>query len=253
MRFKVIIPVRYASTRLPGKPLLDIAGKPMIWHVYNRAVESGAVDVVIATDNNKIADVARDFGAQVCMTSSDHMSGTERIAEAAEALGYESDDIIVNLQGDEPLMPPSTIHQVANALDVHDSAKVSTIATELKDIDDVFNPNIVKVVINKRGYSIYFSRAPIPWERENFSSDPKLMSAPHYRHVGIYAYRVGFLQEYLKTIECDLEKYEMLEQLRILWNGGKIHVSITSETIPHGVDTAEDLENVNKILLKNNL
>ncbi|MBT4885029.1 MAG: 3-deoxy-manno-octulosonate cytidylyltransferase [Legionellales bacterium] len=248
MRFKVIIPVRYASTRLPGKPLLNIGDKPMIWHVYNRAVESGAVDVVVATDSTEIANIARDFGAQVCMTSADHMSGTERIAEAAEALGYESDDIIVNLQGDEPLMPPSIIHQVAHALDVNDSARVSTMATNIDDVDDLFNPSIVKVVINKRGYAIYFSRAPIPWERESFAKDPKLMTSPHYRHVGIYAYRVGFLQEYLKTIECDLEKCEMLEQLRMLWNGGKIHVSTTSEKIPHGVDTAEDLENVKKLL-----
>src|SRR6056300_1244568 len=237
MSFNVIIPARMDSKRFPGKPLKDISGKPMIWHVYDKAVNSGAVNVVVATDSNEIASVAKDFGAKVCMTSSDHKSGTERIAEAAEAMGYDNDDIVVNLQGDEPLMPPSIIHSVASALSVHDSAKVATVAAEIKRIDDLFNPSIVKVVTNKRGYAIYFSRAPIPWERDNFSQDPKVMGCPHFRHIGIYAYRVGFLQDYLKTMECDIEKYEALEQLRILWNSNKIHVSITDENVPIGVDT----------------
>ena len=248
MSFKVVIPARMNSVRLPGKPLVDINGQPMIKHVYDKAVNSGAVSVVIATDNNEVAEVARNFGARVCMTSSDHKSGTERIAEVAEALGYDDDDIIVNLQGDEPLMPSSIIHDVANSLDVHDSAKVATIASEITKIDDLFNPSIVKVVTNKRGYAIYFSRAPIPWERDNFASDEKTMQCKHFRHIGIYAYRVGFLQDYLKTVECDIEKYEKLEQLRILWNSNRIHVSITTEDIPIGVDTKEDLELVRERL-----
>ena len=242
MHFKVIIPARMGSKRLPGKPLIDINGKPMIQYVYDRAVNSGAVSVVIATDSSEIATVAKDFGAKVCMTSSDHKSGTERIAEAAEALGYEDEDIIVNLQGDEPLMSSSIIHDVASALDVYDNAKVATMAAPISNIDDVFNPSVVKVVTSKRGYALYFSRAPIPWERDNFSQEKPVMHCNHFRHIGIYAYRVGFLQDYLKTVECDIEKYERLEQLRILWNSQRIHVSITDEDVPIGVDTKEDLE-----------
>ncbi|MEE3003095.1 MAG: 3-deoxy-manno-octulosonate cytidylyltransferase [Pseudomonadota bacterium] len=248
MHFKVIIPARLNSTRLPGKPLAKIAGIPMIKHVYDKAVNSGAVKVVIATDSKEIADVAKDFGAHVCMTSSDHNTGTERIAEAAEALGYEKDDIIVNLQSDEPMMPPSIIHKAAYSLDIHDNAKVSTIATPIHDVKDVFNPAIVKVVMNKRGHAIYFSRAPIPWERENFSGETKTIGSVHYRHIGIYAYRVGFLQEYLKTVECEIEACEKLEQLRILWHGGRIYVSTTTEKLPIGVDTQEDLDLVRKKL-----
>ena len=250
MQFKVIIPVRYASTRLPGKPLLDIHGKTMIEHVYDRAVASGAVEVVIATDNLQIADTARDFGARVCMTSADHSSGTERIAEAVEALGYDEEDIIVNLQGDEPMMSPGMIHQLANALDLHDSARVATLATPISDVEMVFDPNIVKVALNKRNYAMYFSRAPIPWEREGFHSTPRTMTYPHYRHIGMYAYRVGFLQAYLKTIECDVEKCEMLEQLRILWNGGRIHVALTEGKVPHSVDTEADLAAVREMMSK---
>lgn len=251
MQFKVIIPVRYASTRLPGKPLLDIHGKTMIEHVYDRAVASGAVEVVIATDHLQIADIARSFGARVCMTSADHFSGTERIAEAVEALGYDEDDIIVNLQGDEPMMPPGMIHQVANALDMNDSAKVATLATKITDVNMLFDPHVVKVVLNKRHYAMYFSRAPIPWEREGFSDiSARTMDFDHYRHIGMYAYRVGFLQSYLQTIECDIEKCEMLEQLRILWNGGRIHVALTQEPVPHSVDTDADLVAVRAMMCK---
>ena len=248
MHFKVIIPARMGSKRLPGKPLIDINGKPMIQYVYDKAVNSGAVSVVVATDSNEIATVAKDFGARVCMTSSDHKSGTERIAEAAQALGYEDDDIIVNLQGDEPLMSSSIIHDVASALDVYNNAKVATMAAPINNIDDVFNPSVVKVVTSKRGYAIYFSRAPIPWERDNFSKEKPVMECNHYRHIGIYAYRVGFLQEYLKSVECDIEKFERLEQLRILWNINRIHVSITNEDVPIGFDTKEDLEIVKRKL-----
>jgi len=250
MQFKVIIPVRYASTRLPGKPLLDIHGKTMIEHVYDRAVASGAVEVVIATDNLQIADTVRGFGARVCMTSADHLSGTERIAEAVEALGYDEEDIIVNLQGDEPMMSPGMIHQVANALDLHDSARVATLATKITDVNMVFDPHVVKVALNKRNYAMYFSRAPIPWEREGFSGDTPEMTFDHYRHIGMYAYRVGFLQAYLQTIECNIEKCEMLEQLRILWNGGRIHVALTEGQVPHSVDTEADLAAVREMMSK---
>lgn len=241
MDFRVIIPVRYKSERIPGKPLQDIAGKPMIQHVYERAVQSGAESVVIATDSEKVQAVAEGFGAAVCMTSSEHESGTERLAEAVVALGYDDDEIIVNVQGDEPLVPPVVIHQIANNLIAQDNLKVATLREKIECEEDIFNPNIVKVVTNKRGYALYFSRAPLPWEQGRFIKNPPEVRCDHYRAIGIYAYRVGFLHEYMAWERCDIEEMEYLEQLRILWNCGRMHVDIAKEKMPIGVDTEEDL------------
>lgn len=252
MEFRVVIPVRYDSTRLPGKALLDIAGKPMIQHVYERAVASKAESVVIATDDQRIRKVAEGFGATVCMTSPEHKSGSERLAEAVVALGYSDDDVVVNVQGDEPMIPPGIISQVANDLLDHDNIKVATLCEPIKSVEDIFNPHIVKVAMNRRGYALYFSRAPIPWVRDQFplKPDQSFEITEHFRHIGTYAYRVGFLQEYVSWETCPLEQMESLEQLRVLWNGGRIHVSIAKEKAPIGVDTEEDLEKVRKLLKK---
>lgn len=250
MPFRIIIPVRYASTRLPGKPLEDIAGKPMVQHVYERCLDSGAESVVVATDDEKVRAACEGFGADVCMTSPDNASGTERLAEAVGALGYEDDEIVVNVQGDEPLIPPGLIRQVAEDLTVHDNTKVATLCEEITNPEDVFNPGVVKVVTNKRGFALYFSRAPIPYERDNFAQEPRVIEGPHYRHIGIYAYRVGFLEEYLQWELSPVGAKEELEQLRVLWNCGRIHVTIAKDSLAAGVDTPEDLERVRQIFAK---
>ncbi len=245
MEFRVIIPARFDSTRLPGKALVDIAGKPMIQHVYESAIKSGAEEVVIATDDKRIRQVAEDFGAVVCMTSSDHQSGTERIAEAAVALGFEDDEIIVCLQSDEPLIPPDAIRKLAEDLDEHGNVKVASLCTPITEVDELFNPHSTKVVLNRRNYALYFSHAPIPWGRDTFSDNENLqLNGSHYRHVGIYAYRVGFLEEYLSWDACPAEKMEVLEQLRILWYGCRIYMVVAKSKCPPGVDTEEDLERV---------
>lgn len=254
MDFHVIIPARLHSTRLPGKVLLTIAGKPMLQHVHERAIESGAQHVVIATDDEKVAEVAEHFGASVCMTADSHQSGTERLAEAVASLGYESDDIIVCLQADEPMMPPALIRQLAMNLEEHDHVKVATFATKLKSAEELLNPNVVKVVLNYRNYATYFSRAPIPWDRDQFSqiqsthSEKLTLSDAYHRHIGLYAYRAGFLETYSNWPSCLNERLESLEQLRILWNGYKIHVGITDISIPSGVDTQADLDRVKRLL-----
>lgn len=251
MEFRVIIPCRYGSTRFPGKPLADIAGKPMVQHVYERAVESGAESVVIATDDDRIRKVAEEFGAHVCMTSPDHTSGTERIAEAVVALGYLEDEVIVNVQGDEPLVPPVVIKQVAEDLLKYENAKVATLYEEIKTVKELWDPNIVKVVPSKRGYALYFSRAPVPWDREHFPlKEGQPLETEHFRHVGIYAYRAGFLQEYMEWESSALEQMEKLEQLRVLWNGGRVHVTPAQAVVPPDVNTEEDLKAVRKILGK---
>ena len=235
---------------MPGKPLADIGGQPLIQHVYDNAVRSCAESVVIATDSEEVKAVAEGFGARVCLTSSDHPSGTDRLAEAVVALGYEPDDVVVNLQGDEALMPPSVIQAVAHDLTNHDNIGWPPYV-KITDPEDIFNPNVVKVVLNKRGFAIYFSRAPIPWDRDQYSQGQQLTSVgPHYRHFGIYAYRVSFLQQYLSWEPSPLGSVESLEQLRVLWNGQRIHVVVTDEAIEGGVDTPEDLERVRKIIAK---
>lgn len=241
--FKVVIPARYGSTRLPGKPLLDIAGKPMIAHVCEHALEAKAEQVVVATDDQRIFDTVSRLGLQVVMTDPEHQSGTERIAEVADKLGWQADDIVVNLQGDEPLIPPDYIRDVATALAGQTQAGIATLAAKIHDSDEIFNPNAVKVVLDKNGYALYFSRAPIPWERATFPDrhDLSASALPHLRHIGMYAYTVGFLQRYCSWNASPLESVESLEQLRILWHGEKVLVQIVEQTPEAGVDTEEDL------------
>ncbi len=248
--FRVIIPARHASSRLPGKPLLDIGGKPMIQHVYERALESGAAEVVVATDDERIRSVAEGFGAYVCMTATHHPSGTDRLAEVARLMGYADDQIIVNLQGDEPLMPPALIHQVAENLQLHAQADIATLCERIKTAGELFDPHLVKVVMDQQGYALYFSRAAIPWDRDAFIATTGELPArsEHYRHIGLYAYRAAFLQDYAQWPPCVLEQTESLEQLRALWQGRRIHVAEALEPPGVGVDTEEDLLRVRQIL-----
>ena len=250
MKFTVVIPARFDSTRLPGKPLLDIAGKPMIQHVYERAQESGAENIIIATDDQRVADAASGFAAQVCMTSSHHSSGTERLSEVVTKLGLNNDEIVVNLQGDEPLMPPSLIHQVAQNLADYQQASVATLAEKIHTAAELFDPHAVKVISDQNGYAIYFSRAPIPWDRDAFTVTTEQLpeQALHFRHIGLYAYRAEFINQYVSWPACELEQMESLEQLRVLWHGHKIHVAEAVESAVAGVDTEADLVCVRQVL-----
>ena len=249
--FRIVIPARYASTRLPGKPLLAIAGRPMIEHVYDCARRSGAASVLIATDDQRIADAVKAIGGDCCMTSAEHPSGTDRLAEVARLRGWGPDEILVNLQGDEPLMPSELLTRVADDLAAHDSASVATVAARLESAEQVFDPNLVKVVTDARGFALYFSRAAIPWNRDAFNGadvlDPNDYSGMR-RHIGLYAYRVAFLQDYVGWSPAPIERLEALEQLRALWNGHRIHVVETESAPPAGVDTAEDLRRVEQRL-----
>jgi 3-deoxy-manno-octulosonate cytidylyltransferase (CMP-KDO synthetase) len=248
--YKVIIPARYGSSRLPGKPLLDLAGKPMLQHVIERAQESGAEEVVVATDDRRIETVAKSFGADVCMTSTEHRSGTDRLAEVIIQRGYSASTLIVNVQGDEPLLPSQLIRQVAENLSVHSEADITTLCAKITHHEELFDPNAVKVVRDTQGYALYFSRAPIPWAREDFTVTTVNWPTPwpYYRHIGLYAYRVSFLQRYPHLAISPLEQAEHLEQLRVLYHGGRIHVAIT-QTIPApGIDTLADLERVRQFL-----
>ncbi len=247
MSFTVVIPARYQSTRLPGKPLADIAGKPMVQWVYEQALQSGAERVIVATDDPRVEQAVHDFGGLVCMTSAEHQSGTERLAEVVALMGIEDDHIIVNVQGDEPLIPPSIIRQVADNLS-SSQAPMATLAVEIDHQDEIFNPNAVKVVTDKEGYALYFSRAAIPWDRDNFALPEKPIVQPLMRHIGIYAYRAGFINTYIHWQPSMLEKIESLEQLRVLWYGEKIHVAVALEAPPAGVDTPEDLAVVRRIM-----
>lgn len=246
LAFKVVIPARFASTRLPGKPLLDIAGKPMIAHVCQRALEAEAEQVVVATDDQRIFDTVTALGLTAVMTDANHQSGTERIAEVARILGWEESDIVVNLQGDEPLIPPLYIRAAAVALANQSQAGIATLAAKIHETDEIFNPNAVKVVLDKQGYALYFSRAAIPWNRSTFPDkhDPALSNLPHLRHIGMYAYTVGFLQRYCRWEASPLESVESLEQLRILWHGEKVLVQVVDQTPEAGVDTEDDLRRV---------
>ena len=249
--FKVAIPARYASTRLPGKPLSELAGKPMIRHVYERGLESGADEVVIATDDARIAEAARGFGADVVLTAADHVSGTDRLAEAARIRAWDGDAIVVNLQGDEPLMPGALLRRVADDLAAFPDAAVSTLAVPIRNRREVFDPHAVKVVTDRAGYALNFSRAPMPWWRDGFAdagSDALPEEAVYYRHLGIYAYRAGFLARYNELSPSPLELVESLEQLRALWHGYRIHVHEVEEPPGHGVDTVEDLERARRKL-----
>ncbi|MBF0255660.1 MAG: 3-deoxy-manno-octulosonate cytidylyltransferase [Gammaproteobacteria bacterium] len=249
-RFKVVIPARYGSSRLPGKPLREILGKPMLLHVVDRARASQAEQVVVATDDARIQAVAEAAGVEVCMTSASHSSGTERLAEVVDRYAWADDEVIVNLQGDEPAMPSRLIDQVASDMVIHRDAVMTTLATPLQEKAELFDPHIVKLVCDHFGYALYFSRAPIPWHRDEFALDAEELPAqtPFQRHIGLYAYRAGFLQRYLNWPASPLEQAESLEQLRVLWHGGRIHVS-TTEVLPgQGVDTEADLQRVVKSL-----
>ncbi len=251
MSFLVVIPARYASVRLAGKALLPIAGRPMIQHVFERGCESGAERVLIATDDARIEAAARDFGAEVLVTSPDHRSGTDRITEVVSRLNCADEDIIVNLQGDEPLMPPELIRTVAQDLHVHTAAAVATLSTPIHSAEELFDPNVVKVVVDKDGYALYFSRAPIPWDREVFASSKQALSRDyqHQRHIGLYAYRAEFLRAYSEFGHCELEGAEGLEQLRVLWQGFRIHVGVAGAVPPAGVDSEDDRAQVERQLL----
>ncbi|WP_101759588.1 3-deoxy-manno-octulosonate cytidylyltransferase [Oceanicoccus sp. KOV_DT_Chl] len=246
MSFSVIIPSRYASSRLPAKPLADIAGKPMVQRVYEQACKSAAERVIIATDDQRIAEVALAFGAEVCMTSLTHESGTDRLQEVVTQLGFSSDHIVVNVQGDEPLIPPAVINQVAADLAADAQAAISTLVEPITDIDTVFNPNAVKVTMDCHGRALYFSRAPIPWYRDGFNGDNEQLpdGVNYYRHIGIYAYRVGLLHQFVEWPVSPLERTEKLEQLRALENGAIIVAKPACQSIPAGVDTEQDLQAV---------
>lgn len=250
--FKVVIPARYGSTRLPGKPLLAIAGQPMIAHVCQRAIEAEAEEVVVATDDQRIFDQVIAMGLKVVMTDPEHQSGTERITEVAEKMGWDNDDIVVNLQGDEPLIPPAYIRDVALALGGQNQAGIATLAAKIVNSEEIFNPNAVKVVLNRLGYALYFSRAAIPWDRGSFSikGGAPTHSMSYLRHIGMYAYRVKFLKDYCSWQASELEAVESLEQLRILWYGEKILVKTVAKAPEAGVDTQADLERVEQAILQ---
>jgi 3-deoxy-manno-octulosonate cytidylyltransferase (CMP-KDO synthetase) len=241
MNFRVVIPARYASQRLPGKPLLPINGQPMIWHVYQRALQSQATEVVIATDDQRIADAALAFAAKLCMTSAKHKSGTDRIAEVAQTYAWDDEDIVVNLQGDEPEMPSILLDQVAQALMDQPQAAVATLAVPITQTEEVFDSNVVKVVTNQQGFALYFSRAAIPWKRGVFEQQQP-QAEGLLRHLGIYAYRVGFLRRFIQWQPAFIEQQESLEQLRALWHGELIAVDIAKEVPPPGIDTQEDYQ-----------
>lgn len=252
MSFTVIIPARYGSQRLPGKPLLDLAGQTMIERVYRCAQQSDATRVVVATDHQDIFDVVMAFGGEAVMTSSDHQSGTDRLAEVVTQLKLLDDDVVVNVQGDEPLMPAVVINQVADNLCQHDKASAATLSEPVHDVDNAFNPNAVKVVCNLQGMAMYFSRASIPWNRDAYSQSPPHMinDGLMQRHIGIYAYKVGLLKAFVTWPMSALEKVEKLEQLRILDHGHFIHVEPAMVNVPAGIDTPDDLERVSALLIE---
>ncbi len=248
--FVVIIPARYASSRLPGKPLADICGKPMIQWVYEKSVASGAKQVIVATDDARVQQVVEAFGGEVCMTSTDHQSGTERLAEVIDIKALPEDTIIVNVQGDEPLIPPENIRQVADNLAKSSKANMATLSVKIHSVEEAFNPNAVKVVCDKDGYALYFSRSTVPYDRNHFLNNEDISTIGDFyqRHIGIYAYRAAFIHQYIAWPDSPLEHIEMLEQLRVLWHGEKIHVE-EAHVAPHaGVDTPGDLSVVRNIV-----
>lgn len=246
MDFRVYIPARFGSTRLPGKPLADIAGKPLIQHVYERGIESGAAEVVVATDDERIRECALAFGAKVCMTSRSHHSGTDRLAEAVELLGEKDDAVIVNLQGDEPRMPPTLLAEVASLLEPPANAPMATLCTPIAAFSQALDPHVVKVVLDHAGCAVYFSRAPVPWIRGMVLTQPQTSShdqaLPYFRHIGVYAYRVSFLKRFARLDSCPLEQLEGLEQLRALYYGHPIRVATVPALADKGIDTVADLE-----------
>jgi len=250
MSFIVVIPARFESSRLQGKPLKEItAGKTMIQYTWEQAQKSKANRIVIATDNEQVKTVCEGFGAEVCMTNKNHQSGTERIAEVIEKLDFNEQDIIVNVQGDEPMLPPELIQQVAAGLEKNISINMATLCETIDDIKTVFDPNAVKVIRNQQNFALNFTRAPMPWSRDTFGKESTLPSNWAYkRHIGLYAYRAGFIKQYINWEECELEKVEKLEQLRVLWHGEQILVLDALMDAGVGVDTQQDLDMVRMLL-----
>jgi 3-deoxy-manno-octulosonate cytidylyltransferase (CMP-KDO synthetase) len=247
--FVVVIPARYASTRLPAKALVDIAGKPMVVHVAERAAASGAQEVWVATDDERILSAVEAHGHRAMMTDTRHASGTDRIAEVASRRGWADDAIVVNVQGDEPRIAPELIREVAQALEGDSEAVMSTACHALHRDQDLFDPNVVKVVLDAKQHALYFSRATIPWARDAFarSRDTIPEGLPVYRHIGIYGYRCSFLRRYAALEQPAIERFEALEQLRVLWHGLRIAVAITDNAPEAGVDTPADLETVRRL------
>ncbi|MCW5589970.1 MAG: 3-deoxy-manno-octulosonate cytidylyltransferase [Legionellales bacterium] len=247
----IIIPARLASTRLASKVLLDIAGKPMLQHVYEKACQADVEGVFIATDDLLVKKTAEAFGATVFMTASHHQSGTERLAEVVQIDFFQDEDRILNLQGDEPLIPVSILNQVLTVLAEDEQTDVASLATPILSYSEFCDANVTKVIVNPEGYAQYFSRAPIPWPRDAFRESPAVLPADFtfLRHIGLYAQRVQFLKRYAKLTPSPWESLEYLEQLRVLWHGGKIKIALAEEIPPRGVDTAEDLELVRKRVL----
>ncbi len=247
--YHIVIPARYASERLPGKVLLDLAGKPLLQHVWLRACESSAQSVVIATDDERIVIAAEQFGAQVVLTATDHQSGSDRIAECAALLGWPDDHLVVNLQGDEPLMPAACLDQVAALLDQRADCEVASLYWPITAAEEVNNPNAVKVVTDAQGRALYFSRAPIPYTRDYQSVEAAIAAGLSWkRHLGLYAYRLAALRRFTACPPTPLELAERLEQLRIMEQGGNIAMAEACEFIPAGVDTSEDLERIRLLL-----
>ena len=256
MEFRIVIPARYGAERLPGKPLLAVAGRPLIEHVWRRATAADAATVVVATDDARIVDAVRGFGGDVELTAAALPSGTDRCAAVAVARGWDVDDVVVNLQGDEPLMPPALLRQVAELLVADDRAGIATLCLPLTRLEEFLDPNVVKVVVAEDGGALYFSRAPIPWDREGVADGTARAAGAQsshrgaQRHLGLYAYRVGALLQLTGTPPCELEQVEKLEQLRALWSGIRIHVEVAREAVGPGVDTPEDLARVAAMLAR---
>ena len=254
--FTVVIPARFGSSRLLGKPLADIGGQPMIQHVWQRAQESRAGRVVIATDDARVQQACERFGAEVVMTAAGHASGTDRLAEVAQALDLDADHRVVNVQGDEPLIPSVLINQVADNLGLHPEAAIATLCERIHDTESVFNPNVVKVVFDQQGMAHYFSRAPIPWYRDGWAAADSTVNRDlpdnfgYFRHIGIYGYRAGVLADFVRWPPAPAEQVEALEQLRALYNGARIHVDLAAVSPPAGVDTEADLQRVRAFLNK---
>ena len=250
MKFVVVIPARYASTRLPGKVLCDIGGKPLLQYVYDVGIASGADRVAIATDDDRVAAAAAVFDAEVIMTSVQHETGTDRLAEALRSMAVADDKVVVNLQGDEPLMPPALIRQVVSLLYDNAEASMATLCEPINEPNRIFDPDLVKVIVDEQGHAQYFSRAPVPWDRENFTRggmQQRGPSAHHFGHLGLYAYRAGYVQEFTQLPQCAAERLERLEQLRALYHGARIRVGIAVEPLGRGVDTPADLEYVRRV------
>lgn len=250
LAFVALIPARLGSTRLPNKPLADLEGLPMVVRVAQRAQASGAQRVVVATDSDEIVRACQSHGVETILTLDSHPTGTDRLSEAVEHLKLSDDTLVVNVQGDEPLIPPDVIAAVAHELERHPECQVATAAHALRDVDECFNPDVVKVVTDASGRALYFSRAPIPWSRDHFQENPKTLPLDGLwlRHVGLYAYRIAFLRQFPTLTRAPLEALENLEQLRALWHGSKIAVLQLAQPLPPGVDSAQDLERMRALL-----